>query len=184
VLLCKLFLGARLLLAPSQIIPQGFGQSLGARGALGAGFCGDIRRLGHAPMQREGYDSVKPRLILDADLCVRVEDYGHRALGGVFPGLIGMLTPPGVDTRAVTFHRGAPSAARRLEGLQYSSRGGICLWIVSLYPPNHWALQKLRLEADATTAQTPECSYAFPPRRAGQSAVMRPRKGINSALPG
>lgn len=95
-------------------------------------------------MEREGTSPVKQQLLLDPDLRMRREDHGNRLLCRVLGGLIRMLAPPRLNTRPVTFHRGASGAARRLEGLQYRFGGHIRRRIDFRYTPNHQALQKLR----------------------------------------
>jgi hypothetical protein len=56
-------------------------------------------------------------LFLDLDLRMRREDHSDSLLCRIFGALIRMLAPPGLDTRPVTFHRGASRAVRRFERL-------------------------------------------------------------------
>src|SRR5207248_10340536 len=106
---------------------------------LAPGFSGCVipRCKGRAPAMSSS------TLILHPDLRMRREDHRDRLLCGVFGALIRMLAPPRLDTRPVTFHRGASGAARRREGLQYRFGGHIRRRIDFRYTPNHQALQKL-----------------------------------------
>jgi hypothetical protein len=86
-------------------------------------------------------------LFLDPDLRVHREEHSDRLLCVVFGGLIRMLAPPRLDTRPVTFHRGASGAARRFECPQHRARGDIHRRIDFRLPPNQQVLQRLRRRA-------------------------------------
>jgi hypothetical protein len=65
---------------------------------------------------RGGGCTVKPMLIAGSQNDVMRENYGHRALGRVFRGLIRVVPSPCRDTRPIAFDRRKPCRFRRLEG--------------------------------------------------------------------